>query len=58
MLESADELTMRQNYNVKNEMSQKYKFVLAFENANLTDWVTEKVWHAFHAGAVPGMLVV
>jgi len=30
-----------------------YKFGLAFENTNLTDWVTEKLPHVVLSGAVP-----
>jgi len=30
-----------------------YKFALAFENTNLTDWVTEKLPHVILSGAVP-----
>lgn len=33
---------------------QQYKFVLAFENHNITDYVTEKIMNAFQAGSVPG----
>ncbi len=29
------------------------QFVLAFENSNTRDYVTEKLFHAFLAGAVP-----
>eukprot|EP01114_Cavostelium_apophysatum_P001976 TRINITY_DN11726_c0_g1_i2.p1 TRINITY_DN11726_c0_g1~~TRINITY_DN11726_c0_g1_i2.p1 ORF type:complete len:629 (+),score=140.95 TRINITY_DN11726_c0_g1_i2:172-2058(+) len=35
------------------ELLSKYKFVLAFENANITDYVTEKVYLALKSGAVP-----
>jgi len=30
-----------------------YKFVLAFENSNVDDYVTEKIYHAWAAGALP-----
>ena len=32
---------------------KKYKFVLAFENSNCEDYVTEKIWHAYAAHAIP-----
>eukprot|EP01112_Ceratiomyxa_fruticulosa_P021224 TRINITY_DN73_c0_g4_i1.p1 TRINITY_DN73_c0_g4~~TRINITY_DN73_c0_g4_i1.p1 ORF type:complete len:629 (-),score=106.10 TRINITY_DN73_c0_g4_i1:63-1949(-) len=35
------------------ELYKKYKFVLAFENSNSTDFVTETLINAFRAGAVP-----
>jgi len=35
-----------------NLMSQ-YLFVLVFENSNTVDYVTEKLFHAFLAGAIP-----
>jgi hypothetical protein len=35
------------------QIYQEYKFVLAFEINNLTDFVTEKVALALKAGAVP-----
>src|SRR5688572_22757364 len=37
----------------KIEMFKPYKFVLAFENNNVTDYVTEKMMCALQAGAVP-----
>jgi len=30
-----------------------YKFVLAFENSNVDDYVTEKIYHAWAAGSLP-----
>jgi Glycosyltransferase family 10 (fucosyltransferase) C-term len=30
-----------------------YRFVLAFENSDAPHYVTEKLFHAFYAGAVP-----
>ena len=38
---------------VKRELFAKYPFVLAFENANCYDWVTEKPYDALLAGSVP-----
>ena len=38
---------------VKKEVFAGYPFVLAFENANCYDWVTEKPFDALLAGAVP-----
>jgi len=40
----------RQN---KIKLIGEYKFVLTFENANVTDFVTEKIFEAFVAGTVP-----
>jgi hypothetical protein len=40
-------------WQVKKALFARYKFVLAFENANETDYVTEKVYQAWQAGAVP-----
>lgn len=37
----------------KVEIFSKYKFVLALENNNVTDYVTEKIINAFQARAVP-----
>ena len=31
----------------------RYAFTLAFENANITDWITEKPLHAWMAGSIP-----
>jgi hypothetical protein len=38
----------------KHDILPKYKFHLAFENSNTKDYVTEKLFHAFRAGTVPG----
>lgn len=35
------------------ELISQYKFMIAFENANLTDFVTEKLALAFKAGTIP-----
>lgn len=35
---------------VKIDLMKQYKIVLAFENNNVTDYVTEKVFNAFQAG--------
>jgi hypothetical protein len=35
------------------ELYRRYKFVLAFENSDCSDYVTEKVFDALRAGAVP-----
>lgn len=35
------------------QLISQYKFMIAFENANLTDFVTEKIILAFKAGTVP-----
>lgn len=34
------------------DVMKEYKFVLAFENINMTDFVTEKVFNAFQAGKI------
>jgi hypothetical protein len=41
------------NWDQKMQMMGTYKFALAFENDNVTDWVTEKLPQAILAGAVP-----
>lgn len=38
----------------KIKIFENYKFVLVFENNNVTDYVTEKMMCALEAGAVPG----
>jgi hypothetical protein len=40
-------------YDRKLAIASRYRFVLAFENANQPDLVTEKVYHALASGAVP-----
>jgi hypothetical protein len=37
----------------KLKLISEYKFVIVFENAVTEDYVTEKLFHAFLAGAVP-----
>lgn len=34
-------------------MFHGYRFVLAFENSNTSDYVSEKLWNAFQSGALP-----
>jgi hypothetical protein len=41
------------NWDIKIETMGRYKFALAFENDNVTDWITEKLPHAILAGTVP-----
>eukprot|EP01103_Thecamoeba_quadrilineata_P005204 TRINITY_DN1502_c0_g1_i1.p1 TRINITY_DN1502_c0_g1~~TRINITY_DN1502_c0_g1_i1.p1 ORF type:complete len:645 (-),score=99.14 TRINITY_DN1502_c0_g1_i1:105-1985(-) len=38
---------------IKINIFRKYKFVLTFENTNLTDYVTEKLMTALQGGAIP-----
>lgn len=40
-------------YSNKVDVMAHYKFYLAFENFNLTDYVTEKLVHAFQATSLP-----
>lgn len=37
----------------KHDVFADYKIVLAFENNNVTDYVTEKIWNVFIGGALP-----
>ena len=39
------------------ELQKGYKFVLVLENSWTNDFVTEKLMHAFEAGAVPSIVV-
>jgi len=39
----------------KYKIMGDHKFYLAFENANVDDYVTEKIWQAYKAGTVPSM---
>ncbi|OHT12068.1 Alpha-(1,3)-fucosyltransferase [Tritrichomonas foetus] len=40
--------------NQKCEIISQYKFYLSFENSNVTDYITEKIWeNAFICGAIP-----
>lgn len=47
------ELRDPHKYREKGRVLAKYKFALAIENANDRDYVTEKVWDALSAGAIP-----
>jgi hypothetical protein len=47
------ELRDRNKYREKTRVFEQYKFALAIENANDVDYVTEKVWDALSAGAIP-----
>ena len=38
---------------MKLSILSKYKYVIAFENSNNFDWMTEKSWHPLIARAVP-----
>ncbi|GAB5355240.1 hypothetical protein AAMO2058_000188800 [Amorphochlora amoebiformis] len=40
-------------YKRKSQILKKFPFYLAFENSNLTDYVTEKVYSAYFSGVVP-----
>ena len=35
------------------QLMAKYKFTLAFENANCPDYTTEKLWRTLHLGSIP-----
>lgn len=37
----------------KVKLFEDYKFVLAFENNNVTDYITEKIYNVFQAGSIP-----
>jgi len=43
-------------HNEKSEIIRYYKFVLAFENTEAEDYVTEKLFQVFVAGAIPIVL--
>lgn len=47
------ELKDPHKYREKARVFAQYKFALAIENANDRDYVTEKVWDALSAGAIP-----
>lgn len=47
------EVNGRLSYADKMRIMGTHKFYLAFENANVLDYVTEKVWQAYKAGTVP-----
>lgn len=38
---------------IKWEIMSQYKFVIAFENTDTEDYVTEKLFHAFYAKTIP-----
>ncbi|XP_029944250.1 alpha-(1,3)-fucosyltransferase 4-like [Salarias fasciatus] len=38
------------------QMIRQYRFYLAFENAQHTDYITEKLWNAVQGGAIPVVL--
>ncbi|XP_029964617.1 alpha-(1,3)-fucosyltransferase 4-like [Salarias fasciatus] len=38
------------------EMLKQYRFYLAFENSQHTDYITEKLWNAVQGGAIPVVL--
>jgi len=40
----------------KLELLKRYKFYLAFENSNVEDYVTEKVYQGLRVGSVPSRL--
>jgi hypothetical protein len=42
--------------NNKTNVMEKYLFHLAFENGRVDDYVTEKLWMAFHSGTLPVLL--
>jgi len=43
-------------WEVKWNLTSRYKFVMAIENSIEMDYVTEKLFHAFIVGTVPSML--
>ncbi|GAM23346.1 hypothetical protein SAMD00019534_065210 [Acytostelium subglobosum LB1] len=45
--------TDRDRFTAKMELFKQYKFVLAFENSNETDYVTEKLPHAYLGLSLP-----
>eukprot|EP01133_Synstelium_polycarpum_P001533 gene1533-1790_t len=45
--------TDRERYLAKMELMKEYKFVLAFENGNTTDYVTEKLFQAYLGKTLP-----
>uniref|UniRef100_A0A672JNP9 Fucosyltransferase n=1 Tax=Salarias fasciatus TaxID=181472 RepID=A0A672JNP9_SALFA len=38
------------------ELIRQYRFYLAFENSQYTDYITEKLWNAVQGGAIPVVL--
>ncbi|KYQ89444.1 glycosyltransferase [Tieghemostelium lacteum] len=51
--EALDRNTARERFAHKIEVFSRYKFVLAFENNNYTDYVTEKLSHALLSTSIP-----
>lgn len=37
----------------KHNVMEKYRFAIVFENTNIKHYVTEKIWDAIYAGALP-----
>ncbi|KAL3780861.1 hypothetical protein HJC23_001594 [Cyclotella cryptica] len=44
------------NMHNKTNVMEKYLLHLAFENGRTDDYITEKLWMAFHAGTIPVVL--
>lgn len=44
------------NMRNKTDVMKEYLFHLAFENGRVDDYVTEKLWMAYHAGTIPVIL--
>ena len=44
------------NLQNKTNVMEKYLFHLAFENGRVDDYITEKLWMAFHSGTLPVVL--
>lgn len=40
----------------KTDVMKEYLFHLAFENGRVDDYITEKLWMAYHAGTIPVVL--
>lgn len=51
--EVPEELKLSYYETTKIKVLEQYKFYLAFENSNLTDYVTEKLLHGFMATTLP-----
>ncbi|EFA74751.1 hypothetical protein PPL_11783 [Heterostelium album PN500] len=51
--EALNRNTARDRFQAKMDLFKKYKFVLAFENNNVTDYVTEKLPHTYLSGSLP-----
>lgn len=50
---STDSKYMESRYRQKQEVLSRYKFAFVPENSNDAGYVTEKIYHALRAGAVP-----